>query len=189
MPIIKTVNEDNHVSYDTEDSIINLIEYIFNCCKTSCDDVRPGNIIGDFVGCSCFMGSLTQEIDPEMVALQMIVNNRIYGKFTGNLIKHRIISFARGEYVLPYEVLQLAHKIADAYGENYITAYAVHLDTRNIHVHLAIDTISWRDGHRFSVSHELKWLRAIIEGWQKEMDDTIRTNQSFDRNLRYYGEY
>lgn len=91
--------------------------------------------------------------------------------------------------VIREEVLQLAHKIADAYGENYITAYAVHLDTRNIHVHLAIDTISWRDGHRFSVSHELKWLRAIIEGWQKEMDDTIRTNQSFDRNLRYYGEY
>ena len=56
MPVIKFVNEENKERYDTEESVYNLIYYIFNECKTTCDDVRPGYAIGDFAGCSHFFG-------------------------------------------------------------------------------------------------------------------------------------
>lgn len=144
------------MSYDTEESVYRPIYYIFDVCKTSCDDIRVGNVMGEFVGCAHFMGSYEQSIDSEFVALQMIINNNVYGKSRGNLLKHRIISFDNTDCVLPEEALQLARYISEAYGENYITAYGVHLDSGNIHIHLAIDTIGWRDGLRFSISHELK---------------------------------
>lgn len=188
MSIIKTVNESNDLSYDTEESVYGLIYYIFDICKTSCDDIRVGNVIGDFVGCSHFMGSYEQSIDPELVALQMIINNNAYGKGKGNLLKHRIISFDNNDCVLPGEALQLARYIAEAYGENYITAYGVHLDSGNIHIHLAIDTISWRDGLRFSISHEFKWLNAMASAWMtRRFEEQMRNPQWKSQCEKYYG--
>lgn len=74
--------------------------------------------------------------------------------------------------------LQLAYYIAEAYGENYITAYGMHLDSGNIHIHLAIDTISWRDGLRFSISHEFKWLNAMVSAWMtRRFEEQMRNLQ------------
>lgn len=188
MSIIKTVNETNTRRYDTEESVYQLLYYIFDICKTSCDDVRVGNVVGDFVGCFPFMGSYEQSTQPENVALQMAVNNNVYGKNTGNLLKHRIICFDNSDCVLPDEALQLARYIAEAYGENYITAYGVHLNSGNIHIHFAIDTINWRDGSRFSVHHEVKWLYAILNGWtSRRFEDQMRDPRWKNKCERYYG--
>lgn len=190
MPVIKLVNEENKISYDTEESIYNLIYYIFNDCKTTCDDVRPGNVVGDFVGCSHFFGPEYWGIQPGWVAMQMIANNQSYGKRENNLLKHRIISFSIDECVVPHEALKLARHIANAYGEKYITAYGVHLDGRNIHIHLAVDCISWMDGKRFSISYELKWLRAIIEKWLTEyINDLLMNPKKNKKYEQYFGIY
>lgn len=60
--------------------------------------------------------------DPELVAGQMMANNRVYGKWKGNL---------------------------------------------------AVDTISWKDGSRFDISFELKWLRSMIRGWEKKREEFL----------------
>lgn len=188
MSIIKAVNENKKIHYDTEESVYRLISYIFEISKTSCDEIRVGNVIGDFVGCSHFMGSYEQSIDPELVALQMIINNNVYGKNKGNLLKHRIISFDNIDCVLPEEALQLARYISEAYGEKYITAYGVHLDSKNIHIHLAIDTISWQDGLRFSISYEFKWLSAMVSAWTaRRFAEQMRNPQWKSRCEQYYG--
>ena len=74
---------------------------------------------------------------------------------------HRIISFRDLDYILPSEAFQLARYIANAYGEKYITAYGVHLDTNHIHIHLMVNSVSWGDGSRFSQSFERKWLWSM----------------------------
>lgn len=190
MPVIKLVNENNKVQYDTEESIYNLIYYIFNPCKTTCDDVHPGIVVGDFVGCSHFFGPAYWEIRPDWVVSQMISNNRAYGKREFNLLKHRVISFADDECVVPHEDFKLAKYIADAYGENYITAYGVHLDGKNIHIHLAVDCISWRDGKRFSVKYEYKWLYKMVGGWMTAyINNLIRNPKKNKRYEKYFGLY
>ncbi|MCD8000703.1 MAG: relaxase/mobilization nuclease domain-containing protein [Clostridiales bacterium] len=189
MPYIKCVNEDNGISYDTVEDVDNCIRYIFNICKTMYDEKRPGHMLGDFVGCSRFFGTVDQEKDCELVIAQMLANNSAYGKWKGNLLKHRVISFRRLDNILPNEAYQLAKYIADAYGENYIAAYGVHLDTNNIHIHLAIDTICWRDGSRFDQPFEMKWLYSMTNSWLATRDNGLVNNwKENELRLRYYGD-
>lgn len=189
MSAIKFVNEENKISYDTSVSLENIIYYIYNECKTSFDSVRPGHAIGDFVGCSAFFGTSEQMLMPEYVVSQMLANNQAYGKMEGNLIKHRIISFDESDCVKPYEALGLAQYIANAYGEKYITAFGIHLDSKNIHIHLAIDTISWIDGKRFSVGFERNWLYSMIKTWENAREKRFAANEAeWDKCLKYYGE-
>lgn len=119
----------------------------------------------------------------------MMANNRAYGKWKRNLLKHRIISFHRWDCILPDEAFNLAAYVSQAYGERYITAYGVHVDTNNVHIHLAIDTISWKDGSRFDISFELKWLRSMISSWEKKREEFL-TNEldGFQRHWEYYGD-
>lgn len=190
MSIIKFINEENGQTYDTEDSVYNLIYYIFDSGKTMYDEVRPGKMLGEFVGCSRFLGSESQEKDESLVATLMIVNNKVYGKNKGNLLKHRVISFEEMEYVLPIEAFQLAQYLANAYGENYITAFGVHLDKKNVHIHLAIDTVSWRDGKRFSISYEKRWLSAMVGNWQRVHDENLfRNMDALKKHEKYVGHY
>lgn len=189
MPYIKLINEESKCSFDKEEDVANCIKYIFDICKTMYDEKRPGHMLGDFVGCSRFFGTEDQEKDYELVTLQMMINNKAYGKWEGNLLKHRVISFRRLDNILPSEVYQLAKYIANAYGENYITAYGVHMDTNNIHIHLAVDTISWKNGSRFSVSFEKRWLYSITDSWLASRDqELINNGAENDIRLRYYGD-
>lgn len=189
MPITYFVNEENKIKYNTEEDVENIICYVYNVCKTTYDDIRQGHGLGDFVGCSCFFGTSEQALLAEHIISQMLINNRMYGKIEGDLIKHRIISFSRFDCVTPYEAFGLAKYIANAYGEQYITAYGIHLDTNNIHIHLAIDTISWVDGKRFSISYEKKWINSMIWGWEKAREKIFENDgKEWDKKLRYYGE-
>lgn len=188
MSYIKFVNEENGQRYDTEDSIYNLTAYIFNICKTTFDEKRPGHMIGDYVGCSHFFGSEVQEKRADLVAMQMITNNRAYGKYENNLVKHRIISFRELDYILPSEALQLARYVANAYGEKYITAYGIHLDTNHIHIHLMVNAISWRDGSRFSQSFEWKWLQSMVGSWLNRRDEfQVCDPCKVEKCMKYYG--
>lgn len=190
MSIIQLLNEERKLSYDTEDDLRNLIYYIFNICKTSYDGKRPGHMMGDFCGCARFLGTPEQELRYDLVSDQMIANNRAHGKMEMNLIKHRVISFDEFDLVLPNEAFELARYIANAYGEEYITAYGIHLDTNNIHIHFAVNTIGWKDGKRFSKSFELKWLWAMVNSWGKCREERFINNpKEWDRNLNYYGTW
>ncbi|MFT4105523.1 MAG: relaxase/mobilization nuclease domain-containing protein [Lacrimispora sp.] len=188
MFFIKRVNEANHIKYDTEEDIENCIAYIFNICKTMEDQKRPGHMIGDFVGCSHFFGIHSQELDANCVATQMIANNRAYGKSKNNLLMHRVIVFSADEDVMPNEAFQLAQYIANLYGEEYITAFGIHLDTDKIHIHLAINAISWRDGKRFSKSYEFNWLYGIVERWDNQRNEIMMQNpKDIARHSWYFG--
>ena len=190
MSIIQLLNEERKLSYDTEDDLRNLIYYIFNICKTSYDGKRPGHMMGDFCGCARFLGTPEQELRYDLVSDQMIANNRAYGKRERDLIKHRVISFRDLDLVRPDEAYELARYIANAYGEKYMTAYGVHLDTEVIHIHLAVDTIGWQDGKRFSVSYELKWLQSMVGAWEGSREAMLEENpKEWGKRLDYYGTY
>lgn len=182
------VNEEKSISYNTEDDIRRLIRYMMNPDKTMFDEKRPGHMIGDFAGCSVMWGTREMELDSEHVANRMIANNRAHGKTEGNLIKHRVISFHELDYIMPNEANELAAYLAKAYGESYITAYAVHVDTCNIHIHLAVNTIGWLDGKRFSISYESRWLHSIVNNWMANRDINLSYDyKKMNKIEEYYG--
>lgn len=182
------VNEEKSISYNTENDIRGLIRYMMNPDKTMFDEKRPGHMIGDFAGCSVMWGTREMELDSEHVANRMIANNRAHGKTEGNLIKHRVISFHELDYIMPNEANELAAYLAKAYGESYITAYAVHVDTCNIHIHLAVNTIGWLDGKRFSISYESRWLHSIVNNWMASRDINLSYDyKKMNKIEEYYG--
>lgn len=145
-------------------------------------------MIGDFAGCSVMWGTREMELDSEHVANRMIANNRAHGKTEGNLIKHRVVSFHELDYIMPNEANELAAYLAKAYGESYITAYAVHVDTCNIHIHLAVNTIGWLDGKRFSISYESRWLHSIVNNWMANRDINLSYDyKKMNKIEEYYG--
>lgn len=90
--------------------------------------------------------------------------------------------------VMPNEAYGLARYIAKIYGENYITAYAVHMDTAYIHIHLVIDTISWKDGHRFSFSFEKRWMSSLVDAWESIRSEVLLNDWDYNKKCeRYYG--
>ena len=121
----------------------------------------------------------------------MILNNAIYGKSHGNLIRHWVISFHKSDYVMPCDAANLGNFLIHVLGQNYISAFGVHMDTYYIHIHLIINCINWHDGKRYDVPYEGKWINSMVEGWyQTHMDNLIKDVEARKRYEAYlYGEY
>ena len=94
----------------------------------------------------------------------------------GSLMQHRVISFGDEEVQDPILAFWLATKVAGFYFERgYISFFGVHQDTNNIHIHIAVSNISWKDGSYFFIFSELALLYSGINEWyQNYMCEKIR---------------
>ena len=190
MPKIVCVNK-NSKGYNTPEDLQKIIHYAYNPLKTTEDTIRPGHAIGDYTGCYPFMGPEYLTHDEAAVSSYMILNNAIYGKSHGNLIRHWVISFHKSDYVMPCDAANLGNFLIHVLGQNYISAFGVHMDTYYIHIHLIINYINWHDGKRYDVPYEGKWINSMVEGWyQTHMDNLIKDVEARKRYEAYlYGEH
>lgn len=190
MSKIVCVNK-NSKGYNTPEDLQKIIHYAYNPLKTTEDTIRPGHAIGDYTGCYPFMGPEYLTHDEAAVSSYMILNNAIYGKSHGNLIRHWVISFHKSDYVMPCDAANLGNFLIHVLGQNYISAFGVHMDTYYIHIHLIINCINWHDGKRYDVPYEGKWINSMVEGWyQTHMDNLIKDVEARKRYEAYlYGEY
>lgn len=133
MPKIVCVNK-NSKGYNTPEDLQKIIHYAYNPLKTTEDTIRPGHAIGDYTGCYPFMGPEYLTHDEAAVSSYMILNNAIYGKSHGNLIRHWVISFHKSDYVMPCDAANLGNFLIHVLGQNYISAFGVHMDTYYIHM-------------------------------------------------------
>ena len=129
MATFKTINQKG--KYHDLDSKSDVINYILNPEKTHS---------------KLYGYELVDPMDPAE-SMQEVSNK--FNKVKGIQIRHYVISF------LPYEVSDphIAHKIAEHIamyiGYEYQTVYAVHENTDQIHIHIAHNSVSHVDGHRF----------------------------------------
>lgn len=83
-----------------------------------------------------------------------------------SLVMHRIISFEDKEVQDPVMAFMLAKEVAAFYFDRgYISFFGVHTDTDNIHIHLAVSAINWRNGRKFFIYDELGLLAKVINWW------------------------
>ena len=189
MPYIKFVNEEENKSYDGDDGLMRLIFYMFSTFKTAEDTKRSVTVTNFFCGCEPFIAPRDYEVDPNFVYEFMSFNNNMfYAKDAIDIVKHRIISFHPADYVLPGDVDHLGRKLIAFYAENgYIAAYAVHMDTFNIHCHIAVNTISYINGNRFHIFKEYLKVKSITEKWfsdhQRSIDQSISKKEIYENNL------
>ena len=84
----------------------------------------------------------------------------------GSLMQHRVISFSNEEAQDPVMAFCLAREVAAFYFDRgYISFFGVHMDTDNLHIHIAVSNISWKDGSNFFICNELPLLYSGINEW------------------------
>ena len=144
MSVIKTKNAKGR--YQNEDAREKVISYI----------TSPTKAIHGFIG---YRG-----VDPADPAGSMERVAQQKGKNGGVKLRHFILSFGPREPVTPAIVANIGEEIADYFGREYQTVYAVHEDTNNLHIHIVINSVSYLDdGHSYRGTRETfsKFLSEI----------------------------
>lgn len=131
MAINKTVNKST-MSHGT---LANCISYV----------LREDKIIDGLV---CMTGPAPEKIDSKSVYKSFINEKKIWGKDSGRMYNHNIISFHKNEAITPEEALAFGREFAGKWFSNYQTLVAVHQDKDHVHIHLITNTVSYRDGRK-----------------------------------------
>lgn len=72
-----------------------------------------------------------------------------FGKNSGKRLRHSILAFDEGEIVTPEMADAFARQIITHYSPYFQIVYAVHTNTKHIHIHFVMNQISFVDGHRY----------------------------------------
>lgn len=129
MAILKTANCRG--KYYDEESKTNVINYITNPQKT----------VSNFIG--------SKGLKSEHFSEEMQETSNKFGKNKGVQVRHFIVSFDEDEVNNPKQVFDIGDRICDTLSDEYETVFAVHENTENLHIHIAMNSVSFVDGHRY----------------------------------------
>ena len=151
MPVLKIVN-----GYDNIDAPEKLTDYI----------LRKARFYG---GCA---------VDVNHVAEQIHFVKEAWNAVDGRQMYHFIVSFSDKElYTIDIDdAVELAQSICNYLGKERQIIYGIHLDTDNLHIHFAMNTVSYRDGRRYASNrgNDIKLARFIEQ--KCEMKITVIYN-------------
>ena len=144
--------------YETLEDLKRLLHYILRLDKTAEDSQRANTITNTLAGCQPAMIPNEYLCDPSAVYNLMLFEVRRRHKGIPQFAKHRIVSFAATDCILPQDVVSLAERIASIYAKNgYITAYGIHADRFNVHIHFAVCAVSFQTQNMFHIQWESEW--------------------------------
>lgn len=155
--------------YETLEDLKRLLHYIFRLDKTAEDSQRANTITNTLAGCQPAMIPNEYLCDPSSVYYLMLFEVRRRHKGIPQFAKHRIVSFAATDCILPQDVVSLAERIASIYAKNgYITAYGIHADRFNVHIHFAVCAVSFQTQNMFHIQWKSEWnmLVTVTNQWK-----------------------
>ncbi len=127
MCIVKLVKD----SYENISSIYNLVHYVLTDKRQNC----PVRFYGGY------------NVDVFRAADQMLSVKEYYHKTDKRLMRHIIVSFE--DDILPNDAYILGWQIAAYYADRFQIVFGVHENTDNVHIHLALNTVSFVDGLKY----------------------------------------
>ena len=144
MAVIKAVHSSAGIN--------TAVRYIERPCKTSSRLIT---------GLNC---------SPESAASEMMTTKRIWGKTDGRSYDHYVQSFAPDEDISPEEAHTIAVDWATQEFPNYEVVVATHTDTRHLHSHVLVNSVSYVDGHKIHTS------AAWLEQAKQHSDEICRAH-------------
>ena len=179
--------------YETLEDLKRLLHYILRLDKTAEDSQRANTITNTLAGCQPAMIPNEYLCDPSSVYHLMLFEVRRRHKGIPQFAKHRIVSFAATDCVLPQDVVSLAERIASIYAKNgYITAYGIHADRFNVHIHFAVCAVSFQTQNMFHIQWKSEWnmLVTVTNQWKSEFDEMLQNNIQMrqSREAALYGD-
>ena len=166
--------------YETLEDLKRLLHYILRLDKTAEDSQRANTITNTLAGC-------------QPVYHLMLFEVRRRHKGIPQFAKHRIVSFAATDCILPQDVVSLAERIASIYAKKgYITAYGIHADRFNVHIHFVVCAVSFQTQNMFHIQWESEWnmLVTVTNQWKSEFDEMLQNNIQMrqSREAALYGD-
>ena len=163
MPVIEDINQKYSGScpYAFPQDMKNLLRYIAELNATE----YPPHSCQHLIGATPDIISADQPGAWKRAAMLFRHQLALYPK-QGSLMQHRVISFSNEESQDPMMAFCLAKAVAAFYFERgYISFFGVHMDTDNLHFHIAVSSIGWKDGSYFFICNELPLLYNGINEW------------------------
>lgn len=132
---IKIINEH----YPKDSDIRNLMAYI------------AGNGKWNYKEQVTYIGALGIKKNYEKAASQMIKTQKAFGKNKQRRVYHMIVSFSKE--IKDIEIVKRTSKIIAAeLFKRYQVFYGIHASTENLHIHFAINAVSYRDGKKWHMN-------------------------------------
>ena len=171
MPVIESINQKYPRAYAFPQDVKNLLCYI----------AKPDATAYPPLSCQHLIGAMPDIISADQpgawkrAARLFFHQLELYPK-QGCLMQHRVISFSSEESQDPMMAFCLAKAVASFYFDRgYLSFFGVHTDTDNLHIHIAVSNISWKDGSYFFICSELALLYSGINEWyQNYMCEKMR---------------
>jgi len=90
----------------------------------------------------------------DVVAKEMMMTKRLWGKEGGRTYKHFVQSFPPEEKITPQQAHELAREFVEQCPlfSNFEVLYCTHVDKEHIHTHFVVNSVSFVDGHKFQMS-------------------------------------
>lgn len=73
---------------------------------------------------------------------------QLWGKDSGRMCAHHVISFHAKDFVTPAECLEIGQTFCQRFFPDFQNLIAVHQDKDHLHVHIVTNTVSFVDGHK-----------------------------------------
>ncbi len=73
---------------------------------------------------------------------------RIWGKDSGRMYVHNIISWHEDEAITPEQALEFGKEFAEQWFDGFQSLVGVHIDRNHVHCHIITNSVSFMDGHK-----------------------------------------
>lgn len=73
---------------------------------------------------------------------------RIWGKDSGRMYAHNIISWHEDETITPEQALEFGKEFAEQWFDGFQSLVGVHIDQKHVHCHIVTNSVSFMDGHK-----------------------------------------
>lgn len=73
---------------------------------------------------------------------------RIWGKDSGRMYAHNIISWHEDEAITPEQALEFGKEFAEQWFDGFQSLVGVHIDRNHVHCHIITNSVSFMDGHK-----------------------------------------
>jgi hypothetical protein len=100
--------------------------------------------------------------DSDKAIKQMIQVQKYYKKDNHRRMYHIVVSFP-SDMTSEERIKHWAESIAEMFFERYQVYYGIHTSTDNLHIHFAVNAVSYVDGKKWHLSKkEMKTLKTCI---------------------------
>ena len=164
MAVLKDLNGYHYRDSQSRETVVGYI-------------MQPDKTPDGFIGCT--------GVDPLDIPNSMHQTAAYYNKDSGVRLRHMILSFSHAELTNPEVAYEIGCAVMCYIGAEYQTAFAVHQDAANLHIHFVFSSISFVDGRRYRGTRSeyyslVKKIESILRPYGIRYLRTVSRRSSHD---------